>query len=670
MKCRSLIPVFLLFLILSNHAFSNNEVLIKKGVIDLTNLSLDRSRSIKLQGDCEFYWNQLLEPKDFVDSKMDDPTFQKLPKSWTGYKINNHKLPNTGYATYRIVINKRADIKRTIYGLKISSVFSNYKLWVNGTLLSEVGKVGNIKNISIPKFKFQDIPFVLDPEKESTEQIEIIFQVSNFSHQRAGLQKPVFFGTYENLKAESRWMDILNLIIIGIIFVIGINHLNMYIFRSKDISNLYFSILCIVMILRNVTTEDRIITYIFPYINWELLVKLDNFSGFGTIPLFALFFYSLFKDDFPRIIKNGLIVIGIAVSLLVFVTPANFYGRFRMLFELYILFGGLYITFGVLLIAAFRKRETALYIFIGMFILYATAINDVLSSMGIIQSAYAAPYGLVIFMLIQSVTITFKSAKAINQNELLSEQLIIEKENLEKNIEERTRELQSQHDLLIAHQQKEKQQNWINNGIAQINDILADNKNDFKALSNKVLSMLIKYVNAHFGVLYMLNNANNGEEPFLELISDYGCSSDVKENKSKVYLTTGMLGASFNENQLMVVNDIPANYVKIESGLGEAQPNSLLIVPLSLENKVFGIIEIAGFKPFSELEIEFIKRIAINVANNLNTIRMNENNLLMIQKYKEQEVLMSEKEEEMRQNFEELQAMQEEFERLKKDKMK
>jgi len=437
----------------------------------------------------------------------------------------------------------------------------------------------------------------------------------------------------------------------------------MYFFRRNDISNLYFSIVCIVMILRNISTEDRIITYISPNINWELLVKLDNFSGFGTIPLFALFFYSLFKDDFPKIMRNALILFGIFVTLFVFATPANFYGQYRTLFEIYILVGGLYVTFGVLLTATLRKRETALFTFIGMFILYATAINDVLSSMGLIQTAYVAPYGLVTFMVIQSITITHKSANAINQNELLSEQLKHEKENLEKNIFDRTKELQSQHEVLILHQQKEKQQNWINTGISQINDILADNKNDFSKLSDKVLSNLVKYIGANFGVLYVLNEFDTNE-PYLELVSDFGCSKDIRENKSKINTNIGMIGASFTENRVMLINDIPENYIKIKSGLGEAKPSSLLIVPLSIENNVFGIMEIAGFKPFTELETDFVKRIALNIASQLNNTRMNERNLQLIEKYKEQEQLMSEKEEEIRQNFEELKIMREEYEKL------
>jgi GAF domain-containing protein len=667
---------FRLFILLSISLFFSSHIAIsaidkpiKEGVLDLSVIDIEKSKSIKLQGECEFYWNQLLNPQDFISENIEiEPTYVKIPKSWTTYNVKNAKLSNKGYATYRIIIKKIPDNKKKIYGLKISSVFTNYKLWVNGELLTEVGTVSNTENNSIPNFKYQDIPFVLDPDKGPTDKVEIILQVSNYSHQRAGMQKPIYFGTFDNLRAGSRWMDILNLIIIGMILVIGINHLNMYLFRRSDISNLYFSIVCIVMILRNISTEDRIITYIFPNINWELLVKLDNFSGFGTIPLFALFFYSLFKDDFPKIIKNALIGFGIFVTLLVFVTPAIFYGRFRTLFELYILLGGLYVTFGVLLVAALRKRDTALFTFIGMFILYATAINDVLSSMGIIQTAYVAPYGLVAFMIIQSVTITYKSARAINQNQHLSDQLTQEKENLEKNIFERTKELQSQHDQLILHQKKEQQQSWINNGIAQINDILADNKNDFTALSDKVLSKLVKYIGANFGVLYMLNQFETND-PYLELISDYGCSNETREQKSKIYTNTGMLGAAFTENRVMIINDIPENYIKIKSGLGESKPKSLIIIPLSIEDNVFGMLEIASFKSFTDLETEFVKRIALNIAAQLNNTRMNEKNLQLIEKYKEQEQLMSEKEEEMRQNFEELKLMREEYEKLTGNEM-
>ena len=665
MKIRYVLPALFLWLLSFSFSSSANDLYIQEGVLDLRYTEIDKFGSIKLQGDWEFYWKQLISPSEFQNQTL-NAKFDRVPKSWSSYTDDEGKLPSKGFATYRLRIQKQPDSTLTLYGLKISSVFSNYKLWVNGKLLSEVGKVGITDAFSKPKFKYQDIPFVLDPRKENTGTIEIVMQVSNFSHRRAGLQKPIFFGTFEHIKSQTRWMDILNLIIIGIILIIGVNHLYMYLYRKKAISNLYFSIVCLVMILRNITTGDRILTYVFPDLNWELLVKLDNFSGFGTIPLFALFFYSLYKSDFPVFMRNIILVIGSVITLLVFFTPAFFYGKFRMFYELYILIFGLYLTFGVLLKATIKRRETAFYTFLGMFILYATAINDVLSSMGLIQSAYIAPYGLVAFMLIQSITITVKSAKAINQNEKLSDELKVEKENLEKRIHKRTQELQKQHDELIVHKEKEEEQKWINDGLNEINNLLADNKNDFKELSSKVLSQLVKYVNASFGVLYMLNKESDSDENYLELIADYGCSNDIRKDKAQLHVTTGILGVAYTENRLMVVNDVPENYIKIESGLGNAQPESLLVVPLSVDEKVFGIIEIAGFHKFKKLEVEFIKRIAFNVANNLNTIRMNENNAELISKFKEQAQEMREKEEEMRQNMEEMETIREQYEELLK----
>ncbi len=666
MQKKFIVTILLLSTVSCIFAKSSNDYFAVNGTLELglTNV-LDQS-NIKLQGNWEFYWNQLFEPKDFKEStKVPKPFFIKVPKSWTSQNVNGVKLPSTGYATYRLVVHKKSDSQKTIYGLKVSTVFSSYKLWVNGKPIASAGRVGKSIKESIPNFSYQDIPFVLDPAEGATDNIEIIFQVSNFSHQRSGLHFPIFLGTYSNIIAETRWMDILNMIIIGIIIIIGINHLILYLFRKQDRSNLYFGIICLVMILRNISTGDRIITYIFPNINWEFLVKLDNFSGFGTIPLFALYFYMLFKDDFPKIVRNIFLYTGFVITALVFITPAIFYGKFRIFFELYILFGGLYLTFGVLLISTIRKRSSAFPAFLAMFILYATAINDVLSSMGIIQTAYIAPYGLVGFMLIQSIAINKKSAKAINENELLSIQLTHEKENLEHKIEERTSELQSQHNELLMHQEKEQLQNWINVGIAQINEVLSKNKEDFNLLSKNVLVSILKYLDAKLGALYVLNteNANN---PFLELVSDYGLSKELKSQNAIIETDSGLIGASFTNNEVQLLTNIPENYITINSGLGNSIPKSLLIVPLNFEDKVFGVMELASFKEITPIELEFVNRVAFSIANNLNTVKMNERNLKLIQQFKEHSQLMQENEEKLRQNLDELEFIREQYDSLKK----
>ena len=633
--------------------------------MDLGAISLGNLEPVKLQGEWEFYWNQHLTPAQLSDTTVHKSSmFVSVPKSWVSYKIDGEKLPNQGYATYRLVVKKRKDTDVTVYGLKVPSVFSSYKLWVNGKQIAEVGTPDTNKETAKPQFKYQDVSFVLDPRIDSTSTIEIVVNVVNYSHQRAGLQQPIYLSTFKQLTAETRFMDILNLIIVGIILVIGINHLNMFFFRRKDRSNLYFSIVCLVMIFRNITTGDRILAYVFPNINWELLVKLDNLSGFGTIPLFALFIYSLFKPDFPKRVMQTFIVLGTVISLFVMLTPANTYGRFRLLYEIYILVGGLYLTFGVLLVATFRRRSAALPTFIGMFLLYATAINDVLSSMGIIQTAYLAQYGLGTFMLLQSITITRKSAVAINQNEKLSVELTHEKETLEQRIEERTTQLQAQHDELLVHQEKERVQIWANNGIALVNEIISQHKFDFKILSNRVLVDMIKYVDARVGAMFLADEDAEGNK-VLEMVANYGSGTDYKLANSVVYPGSGLVGATFADKEIRCITDVPDNYIKVSSGLGKSVPKTLLLIPMVYEEHAVGVIEMASFNEFSETEVNLLKRCAEIIAGSIKTVKMNEENLHLIERFKEQTVLLQQKEENMRHSLNELEYYREMYEKVK-----
>jgi methyl-accepting chemotaxis protein len=301
-----------------------------------------------------------------------------------------------------------------------------------------------------------------------------------------------------------------------------------------------------------------------------------------------------------------------------------------------------------------------------MFILYVTTINDVLSSMGVAQTPYLAPYGLAFFVLLQSFTITSKSAKAINENEDLSHQLILEKQSLEENIEKRTKELKEQQGLLIAHQEKEKLQSWINNGLAKINDVLSANKNDSKVLGRKVITTLVKYLNVKMGALYVLND-DDTVESHLEMVADYGCGKDMKKRNKKIEPGSGLVGSTFSDNQIQHLKDIPGDYFKINSGLGESLPKSLLFVPLSTDEAVYGVIELASFDEFKTVEIEFIKKIAYSIATNLNNVRMNERNINLIQQFQEQAQEINEKEERMRESLEELEYYRESFQAVKQE---
>ncbi len=660
-KC--LIICFLSALHFSVYSNDDNVIPVaKQGIINLSEWNYEKNGIVKLNGEWEFYWKELLEPEDFINPDLlENKIIVCVPSSWTKLMLDSIHLSHEGFATYRLKI--KVNSKNLYYCLKINSIYTNYKLWINGEFVNEIGQVGTSKEMSVPKFLSKEYPINLHSKDSINNIVEIITQVSNFWHLKSGIIFPVYFGTNEEVLKDTKNTIVLNLIIVGIILIIGINHLFHYILRRSDRSNLYFGILCIVMILRNITTNDRILSFWIPNINWELLVKLDNFSGFGTIPFFALFLYVLFRKDFPQIIMNILVIAGLAIAMIIFFTPTTVSNQYQTYFELYVLVGGLYLTFGVLLVASIKGRHGALLTFIGFFVLYGTAINDVLSNMGLVDSAYIAPYGLVFYMVLQSFMITRLSARAMKENEILTAELSNEKGSLEKRIQERTEELHLRNRELIKTRRKEMRNNWTNEGLAIISDVLSRKRNNIEELSKAIVSVLIQHLNAQMGVLYLINEEK--DIPSLDLIATYGCDKDIID-KNHFMLGEGLIGSCFANGKTIHIKEVPDDYFKLTSGLGEAKPSSVIILPLKYEEEVVGIIEFASFNYFKDYQIAFLEKVASNIASTITILRINVESVKLSRQFNDQEKAIIAKDKEIKKNLKEIKVLKEKIGKLKK----
>ncbi len=122
----------------------------------------------------------------------------------------------------------------------------------------------------------------------------------------------------------------------------------------------------------------------------------------------------------------------------------------------------------------------------------------------------------------------------------------------------------------------------------------------------------------------------------------------------------GLVGMCAVEKSTVYLNDIPDGYLSISSGLGGSDPRSLLIVPLKLEDEIFGVIEVASFNRFKKHEIEFVERVTESISSTLSLAKINTRTSTLLEKSQRQAEEMAAQEEEMRQNLEELQATQEE----------
>ena len=199
---------------------------------------------------------------------------------------------------------------------------------------------------------------------------------------------------------------------------------------------------------------------------------------------------------------------------------------------------------------------------------------------------------------------------------------------------------------------------WANEGLAEFADILRQNNNDLGELSNDIIKNLVYYLEANQGGLFLLNDEDKNNV-CLDMISAFAYDRK-KHIEKRIEYGDGIVGSVAIEKETTYLKDIPPEYISITSGLGDAKPKSLLVVPLKLKDKVYGVIEIASFKKIEDYEIDFVEKVAENIASTMSSVKINIQTNELLEKSQQQSEEMAAQEEEMRQNMEELQATQEE----------
>ncbi|MGH2919180.1 MAG: response regulator, partial [Solirubrobacteraceae bacterium] len=201
--------------------------------------------------------------------------------------------------------------------------------------------------------------------------------------------------------------------------------------------------------------------------------------------------------------------------------------------------------------------------------------------------------------------------------------------------------------------QKNAEQDWLNTNLARISGLMQGQR-DLATVSRLIMSEISPLVTAQHGAFF-LAESDNGSEPELRLIASYGYKKR-KTVSNRFKIGEALVGQAALEGKSILIQNAPEDYVKVTSGLGEAKPVNIVVMPILFEEQVLAVVELASLREFSEVNQAFLEQLAETLGVVLNAIIANRRTEELL----EQSQSLAE---ELQSQSEELQSQQEELKR-------
>ncbi|MBZ9689180.1 diguanylate cyclase [Clostridium estertheticum] len=384
----------------------------QKGVLELSNWDFDKDGYTSVGGQWEFYWQQLLTPGDLVTSST-APSYIEMPMEWNKYDQN---YSSNGYATYSLTIKLNEKYKDTLLGISVPSMFSAYKLWVNGNPFSSNGIVGTSKSSERPKTMPLTRYFM-----NKNEEVHLVLQVSNHNFRNGGTWDKIYLGTESQMATKREASIALDIFYFGVLLIMGLYHLWLYAFRTDDSPKLYFGALCITLSLRSLIICNKYFLTMYNNLSYSLALKLEYITFYAGVYFMLSYIYEVFKDDSSKIIKKSCkLFCFFFIIITIFASPL-LASKLLMIFQISTLL--MIMHAAIVIVRSYHsKRQKNLIIAIACIVPIALSSVTILRYLGLNNANdYSLP-GFFILILINAFILAMNESKSYRKIHNLSKE--------------------------------------------------------------------------------------------------------------------------------------------------------------------------------------------------------------------------------------------------------
>ncbi|GEM04804.1 histidine kinase [Halolactibacillus miurensis] len=512
MERKKYIYVCVFIVILISLGFIYYSVLHQPNIVNEGQLSLEgtdfrNSGMIELNGEWEFFWEEILFPKDFPSDKT--PVFMNVPGSWYTDIEGNH-YQNKGFATYRMVIE---DIPNDMFfGLKKSNIRNASAIFINGKKYLEDGRVSTTLSESVPGNNPEMMYFEL-----TSDTVEIIIHVSNHEYIVGGISKPLLFGLQQPLLTHQYQSITFEFAIILVVFIVGIFYTILFFtskyYRMMEPATLMLALSCLCFGVMASMYSERILTIIFPDLTLTATFRIGHLLNALTV-IFVLHTVYRINDKFLSKRLTWFLTSMFSIFILfVLIFPLEIYLStltFYMCFAV-ALFLLIWLRLVVLLFKSRDKNNDLTehsLLSVAIFSVFLFWVDVLLYSTGITSNMSIAFFNMAVFsislaaLLIYRYTLYYKKSEELSNELLETLEVVTEKTNLVKENE-------------IAFLQAQIKPHFLFNALNVISSIILTNQDKAYEL---VLS-LSDYLRAKFDFYNKEKWISIHEE--IELIESY-----------------------------------------------------------------------------------------------------------------------------------------------------
>ncbi|WP_042333457.1 hybrid sensor histidine kinase/response regulator [Desulfosporosinus meridiei] len=315
----------------------------QQGVLDLRDWDVTSDQVVPLNGQWEFYWNQLLKPGEEPASAVN---FIQVPGFWR--KTMEARNDNAkGAATYRLTIKLMPSSR--VYGLKISNIRMASAIYVNGDKVGGSGQPA----LSPKDYQSENKPYNVFFSVQG-DRAEIMIHAADFENTQGGIPYSIYFGSAQGIHSLTTHTTLLNVSLIVSLLMLGCYQLGVFIIRREEKGLLYFGLSCIMIAWSFASNGDRILIEHFN-LPTEVYYKIQAVSLYSSLIPMALFIKTMCQELIPRwFIKSIIYVMG-AYSGLVLITPFQWYSNFNLFFSCFQI-AAYIISIGLLVYSFWRGR--------------------------------------------------------------------------------------------------------------------------------------------------------------------------------------------------------------------------------------------------------------------------------------------------------------------------